>query len=126
MRFSISPAEHDVLDALDDESLVKLVRGSLAEHRASGASDDLEQADPSSAAHGGRSTPSLETVGSRNANTAQDSAARAAHRRAANDIGLTPADRAAHRLAAGIAGDYEAQSRRDAAHAKVVPGIDRL
>jgi hypothetical protein len=123
MKLSVSPQEHDALDALNDEDLVKLVRDSLAQHRASGASDDLEQADPSSAAHGGKSVPTLETVGSRNANTAHDSAARAAHRRAANDMRLTPADRAQHRL---LANDYEAQSARDKAHAKIVPGIDRL
>jgi hypothetical protein len=124
MKFSVSREEHDVLDSLDDESLCKLVRGSLAEHRASGASDDLEQADPSSAGHGGRSNPTIETVASRSANTsANDAAARAAHRRAANDMSLTAADRARHRL---LANDYEAQSRRDAAHAKIVPGYDRL
>jgi hypothetical protein len=123
MKFSVSPAEHDVLDALDDESLVKLIRGSLAEHRASGASDDLEQADPSSAAHGARSVGTLETTASQSANKSANDAARAIHRRKANDPTLTAADRAQHRL---LANDYEAQSRRDAATARLIKNYDRL
>ena len=123
MKLSVSNDEHDLLDALDDESLVKLVRDSLAARRASGASDDLEQADPSSASHGGRSVPTLETVGSQRANQSANDAARVRARRAANDMSLTAADRAAARL---VANDYEAQSQRDKAMGKIIPGINRL
>ncbi len=123
MKLSVSKDEHDLLDALDDESLVKLVRDSLAKHRASGAADDLEQADPSSASHGGKSVPTLETVGSRNANQSANDSARAIHRAAARNPNLTTADRAAHRLAAD---DYEAEGQRTRATAKLIPGLDRL
>jgi hypothetical protein len=123
MKLSVSPQEHDALDALNDEDLVKMVRDSLAAHRASGASDDLEQADPSSASHGGKSVPTLETVGSRSANQSANDSARAIHRARALDPRLSAADRAQARI---LANDYEAESRRDAAHAKIVPGLDRL
>jgi hypothetical protein len=121
MKLSVSNDEHDLLDALDDESLVKLVRDSLAARRASGASDDLEQADPSSASHGGKSVPTLEAVGSRNANqSANDAAIRAAHRRAALDSNLTPEQRASHRHAA------EYDPARERANEKLIPGLGRL
>jgi hypothetical protein len=123
MKLSVSNDEHDLLDALDDESLVKLVRDSLAKRRASGASDDLEQADPSSAGHNGRSVPTLETVGSRNANQSANDSARAIHRARALDPRLSAADRAQARI---LANDYADQAARDKAMAKVVPGIDRL
>jgi hypothetical protein len=123
MKLSVSKDEHDLLDALDDESLVKLVRDSLAKRRASGASDDLEQADPSSASHGGKSVPTLETVGSRNANQSANDSARAIHRVAARNPNLTAADRAQHRLAAN---DYADESARDKATAKLISGYDRL
>jgi hypothetical protein len=123
MKLSINADELAALEDMKDEDLVRTVRDSLAKFRAGSAADDLENADPSSAGHGGRSIPTIETVASRSANTSANDAARAAHRRAANDMSLTAANRAAHRL---MANDYEAQSRRDAAHAKIVPGIDRL
>jgi hypothetical protein len=123
MKLSVSNDEHDLLDAMNDEDLVKLVRDSLAKRRASGASDDLEQADPSSASHSGKSVPTLETVGSRNANQSANDSTRALHRAAARNPNLSVADRAAHRLAAN---DYADQAARDKAMAKVVPGIDRL
>jgi hypothetical protein len=120
MKLQVSDQELDLMDALSDEDLVSLIRNSLTAHRASRATEDEPVAgDPSTAAHGGRSVSTLETSASRSANDA----ARAAARRRANDLTLSAADRAAARL---VANDYEAQSRRDAAHAKIVPGIDRL
>jgi hypothetical protein len=120
VKMSLSADELDQFETMDDETLTKTIRDSLKAFRAERTGEDEPvQGDPSSAGHGGRSTSTLETSASRAANDA----ARAAARRRANDVTLTAADRAAARLEAN---DYAAESARDKAHAKIVPGIDRL
>jgi hypothetical protein len=106
-------------DAMSDEDLVKTVRDSLAAFKAGRAADDLEPGTPSK---GGRSTATIETPASRSANDA----ARATHRAAARNTNLTAADRAAHRLAAGLAGDFAAEEQRTKTMARIIPGYDRL
>jgi hypothetical protein len=120
MKLHCSADELDLMDAMNDEDLVKTVRDSLAQFRAGKTADDLEPGTPSK---GGKSVPTLETVASRAANTSANDAARAAHRRAASDMSLTAADRASHRLAAD---DYHADEQRTKATAKIIPGYDRL
>jgi hypothetical protein len=81
MKMSLSADELSEFEGMSDADLTKAIRDSLATFRAkrAEAEDDLEQADPSTAGHGGRSTSTLETTASQRAGTlqaTQDSAQR--------------------------------------------------
>ena len=71
MKMTLSADELDEFEGMSDADLTKVIRDSLASFRAKraeGEDDDLPDADPSTPAHGGRTTSTLETGRSRSGN----------------------------------------------------------
>lgn len=112
---SLSADELDELDGMSDADLTKTIRDSLAAYRTkrTEAEDDAEDppADPSTPAHGGRSTSTLETGRSRSGNV-----------NPANDSAIVATQDAARQT-------HEArlrQDERDAEAETIIPGYRRL
>jgi len=115
MKMSATADELDEMCGMDDATLAKYVRDSLAKFRASRAEDDLENADPSTPRKGGPSTSTLENPASRAANgSANDSAERL------RSLGLS------ERHIREIQNPTSVSADDHAAAAKLIKGYDRL
>jgi hypothetical protein len=120
MKMSLSAEELDEFDGMDDESLTKVIRDSLAKFRSKrGAKDnDLDDADTGGLEHSGRSTGTLETPASQRANTNTVAAADSAQR--LREMGLS--DR---RIREIMNPSTTSAADRRAAD-KLIPGLGRL
>lgn len=109
MKIQLSSDELDEMSEMSDSDLAELVRTSLKKFRgkskeAEAAEDDIPDADPSSAGHGGKSRSTLETPASQRAGTL----------RATEDAALAALDR------------QSAQAERDAEAESIIKGYRRL
>ena len=113
VKMTLSADELDEFEGMSDADLTKVIRDSLASFRAKRAEDDLDEADPSTPAHGGRSTSTLETGRSRSGNVNPGGA---------TDSAISATQDAARQT-------HEArlrQNERDTEAERLIPGYRRL
>jgi len=118
VKINLNSDELDDLEQLSDGDLAELVRGALKKFRGKSkagaeAEDDLAEADPSTAGHGGRSESTLETTASQRAGTI----------RATEDRAMVQQTHDAARL---LHESRLQQDERDAEAAKLIPSYRRL